>query len=243
MKNEELQLMNVPVLNGNKISHLLYADDLVLLALDAECLQKLISKLENFCSRWGLTVNMTKTEVMVFNSQGRILNCCNGFKFGPNSIQATKSYTYLGITFILCGSFKDAMDALRQKALRSYFGLKKLINWKYLKRSSIIKLVDVFVIPVLTYGCQIWMPYTYRKEYLRILDFPSEDCSYLQILAKQPAEKMYLACLKWLLDVHKNLLMLQYGETVLAILCYYKHQSRYWITLREFLLMNLITAT
>ena len=31
--NEELKQMNVPMLNGNKISHLLYADDLVLLAL------------------------------------------------------------------------------------------------------------------------------------------------------------------------------------------------------------------
>ena len=39
---------------------------------------------------------------------------------------------------------------------------------------------------------------------MRILDSPSEDCSYLQILAKQPAEKMYLACLKWLLGVHKK---------------------------------------
>ena len=43
--NEELKQMNVPMLNGNNISHLLHADDLVLLALDAECLQKLILKL------------------------------------------------------------------------------------------------------------------------------------------------------------------------------------------------------
>ena len=61
--NEELQLMNVPMLNGNKISYLLYVDDLVLLALDAECLQNLISKLEVFCSCWGLTVNETKTKL------------------------------------------------------------------------------------------------------------------------------------------------------------------------------------
>ena len=104
--NEELKQMNVPMLNGNNISHLLYADCLVLLALDAECLQKLISKLEEFCSRWGLSVNMTKTEVMVFNSQGRMLNCSKGFEFGSNSIQATKSYTYLGITFNLCGPLR-----------------------------------------------------------------------------------------------------------------------------------------
>ena len=108
--NEELQLMNVLMLNGNKISHLLYADDLVLLALDAECLQKLISKLEDLCSLWELTVNMTKTEVMVFNSQGRMLNCSKGFKFGPNPIQATRSYTYLGITELLRPKKADQLE-------------------------------------------------------------------------------------------------------------------------------------
>ena len=35
----DLNDMNIPVLNNNSISHLLYADDLVLLALDAKFLQ------------------------------------------------------------------------------------------------------------------------------------------------------------------------------------------------------------
>ena len=37
-----------------------------------------------------------------------------------------------------------------------------------------------------------------------MLNPPNEDCSYLQILAKQPVEKTYLACLKWLLGVRKK---------------------------------------
>ena len=93
-----------------------------------------------------------------------------------------QQYSCLGYnTFNLCGSFKDAMESLRHNALKSYFGLKKLIDWKYLKRSSIIKLIDVLVIPVLTNGCQsqIWMPYTRRKQYLQMLNPPNEDCSYL----------------------------------------------------------------
>ena len=140
--------MRLPVLNNNRISHLLYADDLVLLALDDKCLQTLIKKLENFCSYWGLTVNMDKTAIMVFNHQGRLLKCGSTFVYGTEFIQTTRKYTYLGIVFNLNGLFKDALVALRQKALRSYFSIKKLIDWKYLKRSSIIKLINILLVPV-----------------------------------------------------------------------------------------------
>ena len=52
-----------------------------------------------------------------------------------------------------------------------------------------------------------------------MLNPPNEDCSYLQILAKQPAEKTYLARLKWLLGVRKkpsNAAVC--GDSVVAIL-------------------------
>ena len=127
------------LINGNKITHLLYADDLVLFALDESSLKSLLLKFEDFCLAWGLTVNMKKTAVMVFNYQGRLLNCSSSFKYGSVPIQAARNYTYLGIVFNISGSFKDAIESLRKKALKSYFGMKKLIDWKYLKRSSIIK--------------------------------------------------------------------------------------------------------
>ena len=42
--DKALNELNVPVLNGNKISHLLYADDLVLFALDESSLKSLLLK-------------------------------------------------------------------------------------------------------------------------------------------------------------------------------------------------------
>ena len=63
----------VPILNENEITHLLWADDLILLALDKESLQKMLNILLMYCAEWGLSVNISKTAIMVFNRAGRIL--------------------------------------------------------------------------------------------------------------------------------------------------------------------------
>ena len=43
--DKALNDLNVPVHNGNKITHLLYADDLVMFALDESSLKSLLLKL------------------------------------------------------------------------------------------------------------------------------------------------------------------------------------------------------
>ena len=78
-------------------------------------------------------------EVMVFNNAGRILQESHGFAFEGNPLKFVKEYTYLGITMALTGSYKVATSNLRKKALRGYFALRKMVDWRYLKRTSIIK--------------------------------------------------------------------------------------------------------
>ena len=78
--------LNVPSLNKILVSHLLWADDLVLLALDKKSLQQMIDELQSFCMEWGLSVNISKTAVLVFNKSGRQLKESYGFNFGEISI-------------------------------------------------------------------------------------------------------------------------------------------------------------
>ena len=55
LKLDELEDALVPDLNGFPISHLLWADDLILLALDAESLQQQLDILHEFASFWDLS--------------------------------------------------------------------------------------------------------------------------------------------------------------------------------------------
>ena len=61
-----------PVVIGNTSTNiLLYADDIVLLSQSKEGLQNCLNTLYDYCSVWKLQVNIDKSKVIVFNSNGK----------------------------------------------------------------------------------------------------------------------------------------------------------------------------
>ena len=62
----EIKASNIGInLNDNTfINILLYADDIILLANNEEDLQSLLFIVENWCKRWRLEINLTKTNIM-----------------------------------------------------------------------------------------------------------------------------------------------------------------------------------
>ena len=194
--------IRVPELNGIRLTHLLWADDLVLLALDRKSLQLMMDKLHEFCSEWGLSVNITKTAVLVFNRSGRLLKESHGFTYGNTIIPTAKSYCYLGITFSLTGSFKTAQGILRQKGLRAYFSLKRLIDISAVSRWAAFRLFDALILPVVSYGCQVWLPTTSALDILS--SSTAERHSLLGNISKDPLEALHLSFLKWSIGVNKR---------------------------------------
>ena len=72
---------DAPILYHSKVNHLLYADDLVLMSTTEEGLQRNIDKIQDFCTKWGLTINTNKSKVMTFSKTGRMVNLL--FANGP----------------------------------------------------------------------------------------------------------------------------------------------------------------
>ena len=117
---------------------------------------------------------------------------------------SASTYCYLGITLTLSGSLSKTMEELRKKGLRAYFALKSLVDINELSTSSIIKLFDALILPVVSYGCPIWTHNTtFTKEFIsgRSETQPTE-C--LKRIATDPIEKLHLKFLKWNLGLHKK---------------------------------------
>jgi hypothetical protein len=95
----------------------------------------MLNILYSYCMEWGLTVDIGKTAVMVFNRSGSLLKESGSFLYGESPIISAREYTYLGIVNTLNGTLKTAQNSLRQKAKRGYFCLKNMIDLSHLKRA------------------------------------------------------------------------------------------------------------
>ena len=182
---DPVQLLNV------KLSCLMFADDLIILSETASGLQSALTKLNDYCVQWGLTINIDKTKVVIFNKGGHKFS---SFKFDLNGspVEIVQSYCYLGIIFSSCGSFARACDALTDKALKAFYKFKQIHPYNNVLLS--LKLFDTLVSPIATYAGSVWAVLCTGKS------FDVHDLNYYD---KAPLEKVNLKLCRYLLGVNK----------------------------------------
>ena len=201
--SEELdKVLNCPYLSATMISHLLWADDLVLLALDPKSLHELMKILERFCKTWGLQINQKKTKIMDF-STAKFKKSDLNISIDGQIIETTDQYCYLGINFHRSGSFNLATNELRKKALRASYGLKRGILKDVLTGKTLVMLFDTLIKPILLYGCSVWAPHLLWFRRLSINDSRTSRGT-LEFIAGTDIEKFHLKYLKWCLGVHSK---------------------------------------
>ena len=105
---DDLLENNVPILNGHTKCHLLYADDLLLLSTSENELQRNITIINEFCNKWGLSVNADKSKVMVFSKSGRMSKDQYIFTIGHAALENVNQYKYLGVNISANGKFMTA---------------------------------------------------------------------------------------------------------------------------------------
>ena len=155
---DEHTISDVYLNENNKINALMYADDLVLISRTKEGLQRQIDSLHNYCQKWKLSINIMKSKSMVFNRGNNLIKTV--FNIGGSPIENVKTFKYLGFTISAknCG-FQHTVDDLSLKANRAIYAIKSKIKLSKLPMKLAIKIFKSQIIPILTYGSEVWGPY------------------------------------------------------------------------------------
>ena len=165
----------------------LFADDLALVSDTAENLQMSLDALHDYSTMWKLTVNCDKTKITVFGK--KVVD----FVWSYNGVvlDVTKDFKYLGVVFSSDGSFRSQVLRAKEQGRKAMFSILAKSREVSLPISVQIDLFKKLVMPILTYGCEVW-------------GFQDASC----------LDKLQLSYLRFILRLNANTpIPMLYGET------------------------------
>ena len=136
--------------------HLLYADDIALIAASKEDLQNMLSLLENWCEKWRMKVNSTKSNIVHFGP------CCVPkpsylFVYNMDVIEIVSRYKCLGIVLDEMLDYSVTANVLAYSGGRVLGSLyTKFRNNKGFGYTTYTKMFDSCVSPILDYCSGVW---------------------------------------------------------------------------------------
>ena len=155
-----------PVKIGDiSINSLSWADDLLLLSSSKEGLQSCLVKLHEYCNKWGLVVNESKTKSMVFSKCKWSPEC---FEYANKNIECVKSFQYLGFHISFDMKIKAMMLDRKDKAMKMANMLLRALKTSCNVSAKLsMSLFDKYVAPIFTYGSSLWgIPNAFNLLYL-----------------------------------------------------------------------------
>ena len=152
-------------LGSLELNSVSWADDLVLMSSSRQGLQNCLKRLEEYCKKWGLEINESKTKCMVMSN-----------KRGPfepvyiydTPIEYVTSLSYLGYNVSRNGNVGSIIQDRILKASRvSHMVLQALSTNRNVSAKLAMTLFDKKIVPILLYGCSTWaIPNTHNLIYL-----------------------------------------------------------------------------
>ena len=141
---------------GQDISILLYADDIVLISPTAENLQQMLNEVSNWCLKWGMRINPSKTRVMYVRNHQRP-RTSHAFTCGEHKLSITDTYKYLGYILHEHLSNTRHVKVMTGSASRSFgrvYNMFKTI--KNIGYKTYETLYNSYVDPNLNYSAGVW---------------------------------------------------------------------------------------
>ena len=151
------------------IKYLQFADDLVIICENVKELQTQIDNLVEYCSRNELTINSSKTKIMIFH-KGRLPNSDKvDFHIKENKLEIVNNFPYLGFIFTNHLSFAKHISKANTKARSKIGMLFSKFPIRQLPLETALKLFNIYILPTYSYGLPLWMS-NVSKTSLREID-------------------------------------------------------------------------
>ena len=96
----------------------MYADDTIILAESPDELQIALNAVHEYCNTWHLTVNASKTKIVIF-SRGKIRKTPH-FTYVHESVDVVHDCLYLGVQFDYNGTFKKQFQGRLRRPGKLY---------------------------------------------------------------------------------------------------------------------------
>ena len=139
-----------------RVSSLLYADDLAILAESESDLQNQLDILEKWCKKWRMRVNVKKTKIVHFRIKSQVKSSFS-FTFNQEQVECVNRYKYLGIILDENLDFNCTASVLSNSANRALGGIcSKFRKLKGLGFNTMTSLFQTGVVPILDYCSGIW---------------------------------------------------------------------------------------
>ena len=158
-----------------------------------------LDKLNEFCSSWHLELNYKKSQVIIFNTAGRLLSGYT-FKYRGKPLQIVKTYCYLGIDFACSGSFRIGRLNIMEKARKAMSPLLSIIPDFQVSCKKSLDLFHSFIRPIALYNSENMVHLTHHQ--IRAIE--ENKTTLLAYLTKSEVNTIHQKFLKFILGVKRN---------------------------------------
>ena len=148
----------------------LWMDDVVLMHTDPRMIQNMLDTTYRIAQRYRIKFGTEKSKVLHIGPPSPLQN---KFTLGPQTLEATDTYKYLGITLNTKGDLTDHLKITKGKTLtttQTIINLASSNQLKDIQMETIWKLYKACTLPMITYGSEAWIMNNQKKKQIQSIN-------------------------------------------------------------------------
>ena len=161
---------NINIGNETTPGCFLWMDDVVLMHTDPRMIQNMLDTTYRIAQRYRIKFGTEKSKVLHIGPPTPLRN---KFTLGPQTLEATDTYKYLGITLNTKGDLTDHLKITKGKTLtttQTIINLASSNQLKDIQMETIWKLYKACTLPMITYGSEAWIMNNQEKKQIQSIN-------------------------------------------------------------------------